>query len=145
MSAYLTTGLDRLKPPFSKNRPLLVGFKTQTRAQNMRTSCPRLHVVWTLACVLKSTRKGRVLQKGGFSRATTSPHILGTPCLQIWVNYRTARRARARAAPPRARARRVRALSGGVVAQLGGTRLPRPRRRRCRRWQYTSRSRCAWR
>ena len=43
----------------------------------------------------------RVLQKGGFSPATTLPHILGTPRLQIWVNYRTTRQARA----PRRRVR----------------------------------------
>ena len=76
----------------------------------MRASCPRLHIFWALACVLKPTRRGRArgraLQKGGFSPATTLPHILGTPYLQMCMNMGESR-THARA-PRRVRVRNMR-------------------------------------
>ena len=44
-------GPGRLKPPFCKIRPLLVGFKNQTRAQKTRKQLPRL---WSPRLVLKT-------------------------------------------------------------------------------------------
>ena len=57
----------RLKPPFCKTRPLLVGVKTQARAQNTWSRGHDAGAFWALICVLKLTGRGRVLLKGGFS------------------------------------------------------------------------------